>query len=69
MNEIRSGDEGWHEYRKLVLVKLEDQDKAIKELEKMRTELAVLKTKIAFYAGGISFVVAAATQYLIKANT
>ena len=54
-------DNGWVEYKRLVLKQLEDLTEEIKSLnmkvEKITTDIAVLKTKMALYGGVAGLVV------------
>lgn len=63
-------DNSWEVYSKKILSDLErlgqQYDKLAYEVYHMKASVDVVKTKVSMWSGGIGFVVAAVTSFIIK---
>ena len=68
--EADTGDNGWTEYKRLVLNELERTnhrlDMVDKRLLKIERHLAIVQTKVATWAAGIAIIISGGMSFLIK---
>ena len=68
--EAGTGDNGWTEYKRLVLNELERTnhrlDMVDKRLLKIERHLAIVQTKVATWAAGIALIISGGMSFLIK---
>jgi len=68
--EASTGDNGWTEYKRLVLNELERTnhrlDMVDKRLLKIERHLAIVQTKVATWAAGIAIIISGGMSFLIK---
>ena len=70
MEDLDKIDNGWRDYSKLVLNELKQLNKSFNDLQKevqsLKTEQAVLRTKMVMYVSLASFIIAGGVSFLIK---
>ena len=64
------GDNGWAEYKRLVLNELERTnfrlDRVDNRLSKIERHLAIVQTKVATWAAGIALIISGGVSFLIQ---
>ena len=64
------GGEGWQDYRRHVLGSLErletTDSSQMRDLQEIKTSIAVLSTKVTLYAAGVALLVSAIVEFAVK---